>query len=84
VPQVFGLINIIIERLGEDIVPHVQGLLPLLPQIWQGASDQSLLRIQVRTSLLALATKRLRHMCAAAGSAGTARQAPAVLSNKAC
>lgn len=40
--------NIIIERLGEDITPHVQGLLPLLPRIWQEAHDQSLLRIQVR------------------------------------
>lgn len=45
--QVFGLMNLIIERLGEDITPHVQGLLPLLPQIWQEANDQSLLRIQV-------------------------------------
>lgn len=45
--QVFGLLNIIIERLGEDINPHVQGLLPLLPQIWHDAHDQSLLRIQV-------------------------------------
>lgn len=40
--------NIIIERLGEDITPHVQGLMPLLPQIWHDAHDQSLLRIQVR------------------------------------
>jgi hypothetical protein len=45
--QVFGLMNLVIERLGEDITPHVQGLLPLLPQIWQSAHDQSLLRIQV-------------------------------------
>ena len=30
--------NIIIEQLGEDITPHVQGLLPLLPQIWQAFS----------------------------------------------
>lgn len=45
--QVFGLMNLIIERLGEDITLHVQGLLPLLPQIWQEANDQSLLRIQV-------------------------------------
>lgn len=45
--QVFGLINIVIERMGEDITPSVQGLLPLLPQIWQDAHDQSLLRIQV-------------------------------------
>jgi hypothetical protein len=45
--QVFGLINIVIERMGEDITPSVQGLLPLLPQIWQEAHDQSLLRIQV-------------------------------------
>jgi hypothetical protein len=43
--------NIIIEQLGEDITPHVQGLLPLLPQIWQDAHDQSLLRIQVRVVL---------------------------------
>jgi hypothetical protein len=47
---VFGLVNLIIERLGqESIAPHVAGILPLLPRIWQAAADQSLLRIQVRS-----------------------------------
>jgi hypothetical protein len=46
--QVFGLMNLIIERLGQEVIaPHVAGILPLLPQIWQAAADQSLLRIQV-------------------------------------
>jgi hypothetical protein len=46
--QVFGLMNLIIERLGQEtIAPHVGGILPLLPRIWQAAADQSLLRIQV-------------------------------------
>jgi hypothetical protein len=67
--QVFGLINIIIERLGEDIVPHVQGLLPLLPQIWQGASDQSLLRIQVRMPHVFVQSQETGG-CAAAAAAG--------------
>jgi hypothetical protein len=40
--------NLIIERLGQEtIAPHVAGILPLLPRIWQAAADQSLLRIQV-------------------------------------
>jgi hypothetical protein len=40
--------NLIIERLGQEtIAPHVGGILPLLPRIWQAAADQSLLRIQV-------------------------------------
>jgi hypothetical protein len=47
-PQVFGLMNLIIERLGQEVVaPHVGGILPLLPRIWEAAADQSLLRIQV-------------------------------------
>ncbi|WIA20395.1 hypothetical protein OEZ85_004815 [Tetradesmus obliquus] len=46
--QVFGLMNLIIERLGQDVIaPHVGGILPLLPRIWEAAADQSLLRIQV-------------------------------------
>ncbi|WIA40697.1 hypothetical protein OEZ86_004393 [Tetradesmus obliquus] len=45
--QVFGLMNLIIERLGQDVIaPHVGGILPLLPRIWEAAADQSLLRIQ--------------------------------------
>jgi hypothetical protein len=49
--QVFGLLNLIIERLGPDISPHMGALLPLLPRVWQEAADQSLLRIQVRPSV---------------------------------
>jgi len=45
--QVFGLLNIVIERMGEDILPQSQAVLSLLPQIWHDAHDQSLLRIQV-------------------------------------
>lgn len=56
--QVFGLMNLIIERLGQDVIaPHVRGILPLLPRIWEAAADQSLLRIQVggiRTGLAVL------------------------------
>lgn len=45
--QVFGLLNLIIERLGPDIMPHAGAVLPLLPAVWRDAADQSLLRIQV-------------------------------------
>eukprot|EP00879_Flechtneria_rotunda_P025885 GHRR01027540.1.p1 GENE.GHRR01027540.1~~GHRR01027540.1.p1 ORF type:complete len:987 (+),score=414.93 GHRR01027540.1:174-3134(+) len=44
--QVFGLMNLIIDRLGPDIKPHVGTVMPLLPQTWLAAADQSLLRIQ--------------------------------------
>lgn len=45
--QVFSLLNLTIERLGPEVIPHVGALLPLLPEVWQQAEGQSLLRIQV-------------------------------------
>eukprot|EP00775_Hariotina_reticulata_P003498 gene3498-3767_t len=45
--QVFGLVNLIVDRLGTDISPHAGPLLQLLPQTWQEGAQQSLLRIQV-------------------------------------
>ncbi len=45
--QIFGLMNLIIDRLGDSVKPFAEGLLRLLPEIWQDAEGQSLLRIQV-------------------------------------
>ena len=45
--QIFGLMNLIIDRLGDSIKPFAEGLLQLLPEVWQDAEGQSLLRIQV-------------------------------------
>ena len=39
--------NLIIDRLGDSIKPFAEGLLQLLPEVWQDAEGQSLLRIQV-------------------------------------
>ena len=45
--QIFGLMNLIIHRLGDSIKPFAEGLLQLLPEVRQDAEGQSLLRIQV-------------------------------------
>lgn len=45
--QIFGLMNLIIDRLGDSVKPFASGLLALFPQVWQDAEGQSLLRIQV-------------------------------------
>ncbi|DBA79077.1 hypothetical protein WJX77_002150 [Trebouxia sp. C0004] len=49
--QIFGLMNLIIDRLGDSVKPFAEGLLRLLPEIWQDAEGQSLLRIQVLLAL---------------------------------
>ena len=46
--QIFGLMNLIIDRLGDSVKPFAEGLLRLLPGVWQDAEGQSLLRIQVK------------------------------------
>ena len=43
--QIFNLINLIIERLADGVKPHCEGLLRLLPDLWQ--QGQTLLRVQV-------------------------------------
>lgn len=58
--QIFGLMNLIIDRLGDSIKPFANGLLGLFPQVWQDAEGQSLLRIQVcdkQTCVIRLANK---------------------------
>jgi hypothetical protein len=45
--KVFGLMTLMIERLGQSIKPYMQGLLSLLPQVWHQSNDNALLRIQV-------------------------------------
>ena len=49
--QVFALINLIIDRLSDNVKPHMPGLLSLLPSVWHKAGGQSLLRIQVLVAL---------------------------------
>lgn len=49
--QTFGLMNLIIDRLGDSVKPFAEGLLRLLPGVWQDAEGQSLLRIQVTAAL---------------------------------
>ena len=54
--EIFALINLIIDRLGEGAAAYAAGLLSLLPSVWESAEGQSLLRIQVM-----LALQRLVH-----------------------
>jgi len=55
--QTFNLMNLIIERMGDNIRPYVEPILRLLPQLWQDAEGMSLVRIQVL-----LAMQRLVHV----------------------
>ncbi|KAG2446835.1 hypothetical protein HYH02_008395 [Chlamydomonas schloesseri] len=45
--QAFGLLNMVIERCGEALRPHVGALAGALPALWEAAAGQSLLRIQI-------------------------------------
>jgi hypothetical protein len=49
--QIFNLVSLIIDRLGEKIVPCVEKILALLPRVWQDSEGQSLLQIQVMLAL---------------------------------
>ncbi|CAL8468538.1 g8078 [Coccomyxa elongata] len=49
--QVFHVFNMIIERLADGVRPFAEGILQLLPSVWQRAEGQSLLRIQVLLSM---------------------------------
>lgn len=49
--QAFSLISLLIERLGDRVSPYINGLVSILPSIWQGADDQSLARMQVLIAL---------------------------------
>lgn len=49
--QVFNLVSLVIDRLGEKILPCTQSLISFLPQVWQESEGQSLLRIQVMVAL---------------------------------
>ncbi|GAQ92680.1 Nuclear transport receptor KAP120 (importin beta superfamily) [Klebsormidium nitens] len=54
--QGFNLVSLIIERIGDKIVPFAEKLLAIFPNVWTSFEGQSLIRIQV---LLAL--QRLVH-----------------------
>jgi len=45
--QVFSLVSLIIERLGERMGPFAHTVTAMLPHVWEGAEGQPLLRIQV-------------------------------------
>ncbi|BBN14841.1 importin-11 [Marchantia polymorpha subsp. ruderalis] len=49
--QIFNLVSLIIERLGEKVLPCVEKIMSFLPQVWQASEGQSLLRIQVILAL---------------------------------
>ncbi|EFJ16027.1 hypothetical protein SELMODRAFT_268640 [Selaginella moellendorffii] len=49
--QVFSLVTLIIERLGEKVVPCTEKIMIFLPQVWQNSEGQSLLKIQVVLAL---------------------------------
>ncbi|CAK9199162.1 unnamed protein product [Sphagnum jensenii] len=49
--QIFHLVSLIIDRLGEKIAPYVGKILSFLPQVWQDSEGQSLLQIQVILAL---------------------------------
>lgn len=49
--QVFNLVSLVIDRLGESILPCTQSLISFLPQVWRDSEGQSLLRIQVMVAL---------------------------------
>ena len=58
-PQVFSLLNLIVERLGPDVKPFCPVILQLMPRVWEAAEGQSLLRIQVRAPAAAPAAPYL-------------------------
>ncbi|KAJ7540520.1 hypothetical protein O6H91_10G020100 [Diphasiastrum complanatum] len=45
--QIFNMVSLVIDRLGEKVTPCTEELLSFLPQVWQDSEGQSLLRIQV-------------------------------------
>jgi hypothetical protein len=47
----FGLINLIIDRLGDGVKAHSNGLLALLPAVWASGDGRNLLRIQALIAL---------------------------------
>ncbi|GFH10417.1 importin-11 isoform X1, partial [Haematococcus lacustris] len=42
---VFNLLNVVIERMGDLMRPHVEGLLALMPGLWSDQGGQSLVQI---------------------------------------
>lgn len=45
--QILNLISVVIDRLGEKILPSADKLMQFFPQVWDESSGESLLRIQV-------------------------------------
>lgn len=50
----FSLVNLVVDRLGTEVVPHAPGLLALLPAVWEAADGQELLRMQVLVTMARL------------------------------
>lgn len=48
--KAFGLVNLIVERMGDEVKHLAEGLVQLLPRVWSRAEGQSLLRMQVLDS----------------------------------
>ncbi|KAJ9531806.1 hypothetical protein QJQ45_021952 [Haematococcus lacustris] len=49
--QVFNLLNVVIERMGDLMRPHVEGLLALMPGLWSDHGGQSLVQVQILLAL---------------------------------
>ncbi|CAI5943992.1 unnamed protein product [Closterium sp. NIES-64] len=49
--QIVNVVSLIIERMGEKIVPLADKILSCLPQVWEQSEGQPLLRIQVMQAL---------------------------------
>ena len=60
--QAFAVFNLVIEHLADDAADYAPGILQLLPQVWESARGQSLLRIQARPSPTSLANLKT-YMC---------------------
>ena len=54
--QVFSLVALIISRMGTRIAPCFEGLVSVLPVVWQENAGETLLRIQVVVAMQQLVT----------------------------
>uniref|UniRef100_A0A061R0T2 Importin-11-like isoform x1 n=1 Tax=Tetraselmis sp. GSL018 TaxID=582737 RepID=A0A061R0T2_9CHLO len=52
--KAFGLMSLIVERLGESLKPFLPSVLALLPEVWGHSEGNSLLRMQVMVALQSL------------------------------
>jgi len=49
--QAFQTLCLILERMGPRVKPFANDIVSMIPEVWQNAGDQSLLRIQVLSAM---------------------------------